>query len=63
MHTKLHTAALDGHETPISNSAAAIVRMGFNPSTLPQVDALKGLHAAAISECEAIRDAGGKGCS
>lgn len=61
MHTNLITGALpDGHETPISNSAAEIVRMGFNPSSLPKVDAIKGLAAALISECEALRDEGEK---
>ena len=62
MHTVLNTGALpDGHETPISNSSAALVRMGFNPSALPRVDAIKGLTAAIVSECEKIRDDGGPG--
>jgi len=62
MHTNSITGALpDGHETPISNSAADIVGMGFNPSSLPKVDAIKGLAAALISERLTLRDEGGKG--
>ena len=61
MHVKIHTAALPEEEVSISNTAAELVRMGFNPSKLPPVDRLKSLAAAFISECEAIRDARGKG--
>ncbi|MFV0385604.1 hypothetical protein [Paracoccus sp. (in: a-proteobacteria)] len=61
MHVTIHTAALDGGEATITNSAAELVRMGFNPSVLPEVDRLKALAAAFISACEAIRDKGGKG--
>lgn len=61
MHVTIHTAAITNDETPISNSAAELVRMGFNPSTRPEVDRIKALAAALISECETIRDQGGKG--
>ena len=62
MHIKIFTGALpDGAETPITNTAADLVRMGFNPSQMPQVDRLKALAAAFVSECEAMRDARGKG--
>lgn len=61
MHVKIHTDAIPEGETPITNSATELVRMGFNPSRLPPVDRLKALAAAFISECEAIRDARGKG--
>lgn len=61
MHVKINTAAIQDGETPISNAAAALVRMGFNPSTLPRVDRIKALAAALISECEAIRDEKGPG--
>lgn len=61
MHVIIHTAALDGAEAPISDSAAKLVRMRFNPSTMHRVDRLKALVAAAITECEAIRDEKGEG--
>lgn len=62
MHVKIATGALpEGAETHITNSAASLVRMGFNPSSLPQVDRIKALAAALISECEAMRDARGPG--
>lgn len=61
MHVTIHTAALGRAETHITNSAAELVRMGFNPSTLPRVDRLKSLAAALASELEAIRDEGGRG--
>lgn len=61
MHVKINTAALNDHAVNISNSAAETVRLGFNPSAVSQVDAIKSLSAALISECEAIRDKGGAG--
>ena len=61
MHVKIHTDALPDASASISDSAAAIVRMGFNPSRIEPVDRLKALAAAFVSECEAIRDARGKG--
>lgn len=61
MHVIINTAALNQEQVPISNSAAELVRMGFNPSTLAPVDRIKALAAALISECEAIRSEGGKG--
>lgn len=61
MHVKIRTAAVPDGETPITNSAAELVRMGFNPSTLERVDRIKALAAALISECEAIRDSDGDG--
>jgi hypothetical protein len=57
MHVNIHTAALPDATTSISNSAAATVRMGFNPSRIYEVDRIKALVAAVISECELIRDA------
>lgn len=61
MHINIHTAAIPDGETHITNTAAELVRMGFNPSRLPPVDRIKAIAAAFISECEAIRDARGKG--
>ncbi|GAB4540211.1 MAG: hypothetical protein Tsb0020_53630 [Haliangiales bacterium] len=61
MHVIINTAALNAEECPISNDAAAKVRMGFNPSTLPRVDRIKALAAALISECEAVQAEGGDG--
>lgn len=55
MHVKIHTAALPDEQVAISQSAAQLVRMGFNPSTLGEVDRIKALAAALISECEVIK--------
>lgn len=60
MHVKIFTGALpDGHQTPIHNDAAELVRMGFNPSSLERVDAIKALAAALISECRIAAEEGG----
>ena len=56
MHVIINTTALTGEEVPINSTAAEVVRMGFNPSTLPPVDRIKALAAALVSECENIRD-------
>jgi hypothetical protein len=56
MHVTINTAALVAEEVAITDSAAALVRMGFNPSTLPRVDRIKALAAALVSECEAVRE-------
>ena len=61
MHINIHTAAIPDGKTPITNTAAELVRMVSIPSVCPPVDRLKALAAAFISECEAIRDARGKG--
>ena len=61
MHVTIHTAALPGETVTITNGAAELVRMGFNPSKLPRVDRIKALAAALISECEGIKAEGGKG--
>jgi hypothetical protein len=61
MHVKIYTAALNEAETPITNTAAKTVRMGVDAGTLPQVDRIKALAAALISECESIRDSGKPG--
>ncbi|MDW3181754.1 hypothetical protein [Roseobacter sp.] len=55
MHVKINTAALHNEEVPIQDGAAQLVRMGFNPSTLPRVDRIKALAAALISECQAVQ--------
>ncbi|ETX26496.1 DUF7681 family protein [Roseivivax isoporae] len=61
MHVKIHTTAIPDGQCTITDTAAALVRMGFNPSTLHTVDTIKALAAALVSECEAIRDAKGPG--
>lgn len=61
MHVTIHTAAIPDGTAVITNSAAELVRMGFNPSKVSSVDRLKALAAAFVSECEAIRDARGNG--
>jgi hypothetical protein len=55
MHINIHTAALANEEVSISDSAAQAIRMGFNPSAIKDVDRLKAIAAAFISECERIK--------
>lgn len=52
-HVILNTGAVLGRQVSVSHSAAETVRMKFNPSGLEEVDALKSLAAAFLSECEA----------
>lgn len=54
MHVTIHTAAVPSATVAISNEAAQHVRMGFNPSALPNVDELKALAAAYISKCDQV---------
>lgn len=54
MHVTIHTANLDNVSVNITDTAAKRVRMNFNPSTLPNVDRLKALAAAFMSECDRI---------
>lgn len=61
MHVKLHMGDEIPAETPVNTSAADLVRYKFNPSGLQQVQRIKFLAAALISECEAIRDDKGVG--
>lgn len=56
MHVKIHTAAIPDGTTTISNAAAELVRMGFNPSKIERVDRIKALAAALVSEIEDIED-------
>ena len=51
-HVVLNTGACQDVEIPISQEAAEAVRFNFNPSGLPDVNRLKSLSAAFISECE-----------
>lgn len=60
-HVIVNTGAAQGVEVPVSTSAMGLVRLGFNPSQLTQVDVIKSLAAALISECEKLRDEKGKG--
>ena len=55
MHVIINTANLHDAEVPISDGAAQLVRMNFNPSTKPRVDRIKALAAALISECQVIQ--------
>ena len=61
MHVRIHTGAVPDGTTTITDTAAKTVRMGFNPSSIEQVDRIKALAAALVSECENIRDASGPG--
>ena len=54
MHVTINTGAVPDAEVPITNSAADKVRMSFNPSSNEQVDRIKALAAALISECEDV---------
>lgn len=56
MHVKIHTAAVPDGTTTITNAAAEIARMGFNPSKIERVDRIKALAAALISEIEGVED-------
>ncbi|MDR6266556.1 hypothetical protein [Roseobacter sp. N2S] len=60
-HVIINSGPVMGVNAPINTSAMDIVRLRFNPSNLEQVDCIKSLAAALISQCEAIRDAGGPG--
>jgi hypothetical protein len=55
---KVEVYPSDGSFTmvPVSTSAAALVRAGFNPSGNIRVGLLKTMAAAMISELETIRD-------
>jgi CHASE3 domain sensor protein len=55
MHVTIHTAAVPDGKTNISNDALDLVRGNFNPSKLPQVDRIKALAAALISEMEPVQ--------
>ena len=61
MHIKLHMGEPSPPETHVSTSAADLVRYKFNPSGLADVQRIKFIAAALISECEVIRDAKGPG--
>ncbi len=57
MKVSIHTAAIPDQDVNISDEAAAVVRMSFNPSSLPTVDCLKALAAAFISMCADVSGA------
>lgn len=60
-HIIVNTGPVMGEEVAVSDTAAATVRMKSNVSGLRDVDVLKSIAAAFITECERIRDAGGPG--
>lgn len=51
-HVVLNTGACSGVEIPITDEAAEAVRFSFNPSGLENVNRLKSLSAAFVSECK-----------
>jgi hypothetical protein len=57
MNVIINTANLNSVTVPISDAGAEAVRMKFNPSALPQVERLKALAAAFISECDIVAGA------
>lgn len=63
MHVTINTASLSNEDVNISDDAAKLVRMSFNPSTMKRVDRLKALAAAFLSECdEVLAEFQGKDC-
>ena len=61
MHVKLHMGEDMPAQTAVNTSAADLVRYKFNPSGIEQVQRIKFLAAALISECENLRDGKGPG--
>lgn len=56
-HVSLHTPAMADLINPdviLTDSAIEAVRLSFNPSKLPEVDKLKTLAAAFLSQCETV---------
>ena len=53
LHQRIKTHVLPD----VSESAKIAVNLDFNPSGVKQVDVLKMLAAALITECEKVRDA------
>lgn len=60
-HVVVNSGAVTGVEVPITDEAARVVRMSFNPSDLPDVDIVKALSAALLAKCEEKVDKGGVG--
>ncbi len=56
MHVVTKSRLNNAVQTAVSSRAAELVRAGFNPSESPDVDRIKMLAAALISECEILRD-------
>ena len=55
MHVVINTANINAREIPINDTAAQLVRLGFNPSESGTVEVIKALSAALISVCEDLR--------
>ncbi len=56
-HVVVHSPLNDHQTLPVSESAAALVGLGLNPSEPSQVDAIRTVAAAAITGLEGARDA------
>ncbi len=54
MHVVTKSRLNNAVQTAVSSRAAELVRAGFNPSESPDVDRIKMLAAALITECERI---------
>lgn len=54
MHVIINTASVFGESVSITDDAAKLVRMSFNPSNFSRVNRLKALAAAFLSECDSI---------
>lgn len=54
MHVIINTAGLDEAVQPITNEAAELVRLSFNPSEVEPVERLKALAAAFVAACDAV---------
>ena len=56
MHVITNSRLNNAVQTPVSTSAAELVRAGSDPSESPTVDRIKMLAAALISECGTLRE-------
>lgn len=54
MHVVINVAGLHGHEVAISDGAADLVRMAFNPSSSAKVREIKALAAALLSAIDGL---------
>jgi len=57
MNVVITTQNLQQHSQPISDEAAELVRMSFNPSADQKVEVIKALSAALIAACEDVANA------
>lgn len=61
MRVEIFTDAAQGVSVPINVMAANMVRLHFNPDGIAQIDRIKALAAALVSECHILQRSGGPG--